>query len=592
MNFKKKFEESVRSNWNKRLLGNLKNINIQLVKANDLVECSEFDTFPIKLMLSSLSAALSTKELLGMAENGTKATLKSVKNRMDTSASYAFYDYWKHDKNSLYISASEGKDERGSDVEDPLKLISREAIEDFGIAVDVVDGTTLAAKGVNGAYSIAGAARGLRTFTDMQAYTMGGPVEVLSKLDFANDPEKEVVHFVNLLKEYYRKEVSDLKIVTHSWDTGMHHSKLISIMKEMGVQVIIPNPVIVEPPYVASMALGLLDSPDGMIGVFGLPEVVINALLCAIISDDQELWFRIASNKMLTQPQQKDLGMAFSFSKQEEETLNSLGLDVFKVYKKKNIADNMKNACFVAVALTDDPILKFNGIKKNDNSIIMETLFSGYGGITLKMITEHEIYNDISYTARNHQNIDDISVIVPITKESSISYFNRLKEFIKANGFTNLQFVDDTGMHVTIYESGIHHGGYDGDVEENIKKLLLNLKRIDILPFKLTLSRPVLLKDAIVCEVGITEKVKNNLLDIPFSVESVTDFENVNKVPDFLHVTIARLTEYFDYGEWNQLRQIISEFPEPDKGTSEIVGELQIIHIKKTPYDEVMVVTQ
>lgn len=260
-------------------------------------------------------------------------------------------------------------------------------IRKFGIAVDVIDGTTLAAKGLNGAYSIAAGAKGLKKFTDMQAYTYGGPVEILEKIDFTNKPEEEVVKFVNLLKQYFGKNYNELNIVTHSPDTGKHHNEIIAIMRKMGVNVIVPEPVIVEPPYIVSLAMES-QNIDGMIGVFGLPEVVINSILCKCINSKKELYFKIASNKMLSIPDNSNLGMMFDFSEKEKNELNLLKLDIEKVYKTEDIVSTMNNACFVATALTDDSILHFKGLKEKSGIIQLETLYTEYNKNVVKIITK------------------------------------------------------------------------------------------------------------------------------------------------------------------------------------------------------------
>lgn len=260
-------------------------------------------------------------------------------------------------------------------------------MQKFGIAVDVVDGTTLAAKGLNGSYSIAAGAKGLKKFTDMQAYTYGGPIEILEKINFENKPENEVVNFVNLLKQYYGKNYNELNIVTHSADTGNHHNEIVDIMRKMGVNVIVPEPVIVEPPYIASLAMEN-QKIDGIIGVFGLPEIVINSILCKCINVNKELYFRIASNKMLTMPENTNLGMAFDFLDKEKDELDLLKLEIKKVYKTKDLVDTMNDACFVATALTDDPILKFNGLNEKNGLLQLETLYTEYDKYIVKITTK------------------------------------------------------------------------------------------------------------------------------------------------------------------------------------------------------------
>lgn len=388
--------------WNNDLLGELKQVDIELLKSTKWNKEENVEKSAVTLLMSSLSAAISTNRVIGQGKGVSSVTLKSIKSRMDTSASHAFNDFRKSKYKKFSISVSEGKDERGRIVDDPLKQFESQEKSNLNVAVDVADGTTLAAKGLSGAYSISAGSKGLKSFPDMQAYAIGGPVEVLEQVDFYNTPEEEILHFVSLLAEYYQKPINKLKIVTHSHDTGMHHNRIIELIEQLGVTVVVPDPVIVEPPYIASMALRQQSVPDGMIGVFGLPEIVINALLCINITNKQELRFRVASNYMLSKPEISDLSEAFSFSQDEIHILEDYKINPNHVYSKADLAENYDNACFTAIALTNDPVLGFSGITRKKNTFTIETLFSTKG-ITMKIVTMHGINHPISYTARHRQ---------------------------------------------------------------------------------------------------------------------------------------------------------------------------------------------
>ena len=162
-------------------------------------------------------------------------------------------------------------------------------------------------------------------------------------------------------------------------------------MKKLGVQVIIPDPVIVEPPYILSMGLHSENGADAIIGVLGLPEMVINTLLLSTIKTDCELKFRIASNAFLDDRNKKDLEYIFNFKDTEKKDLQSLNLDIEKTYQKEEIATNFESACFCATALTDDDILKLEGLKIKNSTVKLETIFSGINGYILKLITTHLI---------------------------------------------------------------------------------------------------------------------------------------------------------------------------------------------------------
>lgn len=585
MTFIKAFEAEVRRQWNNRFLGTLKGIDLSVVNISENITEIDVDKSSITLMLSSLSAAISTQRLIGAGKDTSATFLKSIKSRMDTSASDSFGNYWKNANEILSIAASEGKDERGNVVEDSLKKVTNDKDSELSIAVDVVDGTTLAAKGLNGAYSIAAGAKGLRTFPDMQAYAIGGPIEVLDELDFSNKPEDEVIHFISLLSKYYGKMPSELRIVTHSYDTGTHHSQLISAMKSLGVQVIIPNPVIVEPPYVASMALRTAGAPDGMIGVFGLPEIVINALLCITITEKQELRFRIASNEMLFRPEETDLDLTFAFSEAEKENLESNGLDVNHIYGKLDLAESLDNACFTAIALTDDPVLGLSGISRLGDSFKVETLFSCHQGVTLKMVTRHELNNPVAYIARNQQKIDDISAVIPLLGSGSQMYLEDVIKQMQAEGFNFLNYSPVEDLHITAFEYGIHYGGYSGDLKAEKEKIAKHF--LEHTPETLTfeLGDIGIMGDSIICKVSMSQDDYRRAMSICLPEEKCSDFQNVNSMPMELHVTLARFTEYVGKKEIEKLNCFLAGVGTPTKSQRTATGELQLVHISLTPYN-------
>jgi Fructose-1,6-bisphosphatase/sedoheptulose 1,7-bisphosphatase and related proteins len=383
------------------------------------------------LLTANIATALSTGALLGTA---TQSTLKSTKSRMDTSAANVFAAVMKNAETLNYIATSEAKDERGYFVEDPLKAIDKLNIGGLGIAVDVVDGTTLAANGLDGSYSLSAAASGLTAFPDMQAYAVGAPKEVLAKFNFSNAPEEEIFSFIDHLSRFYKKPANEIRAVTHSSDTGLHHSTLIEKLKSKGVQVIVPEPVIVEPPYTLGMSLRTKNAPDCIIGVFGLPEIVINTLLLGIINKGYDLQFRIASNAMLENPNEVSLKNAFSFPRHEIEKLDLLNLKRDAVYTKETIASSLANACFSATALTDDPILGLQGYKKSGAIIKLETLFSGYNGFTIILKTFHECRNSINYAACFPQTIDDLSIVIPLQTYTVVQHVEDLMADLRKSG--------------------------------------------------------------------------------------------------------------------------------------------------------------
>ena len=582
MEFLNWIKNELKQQWNSELLGELLDIEIEILEGANLpFNDSKKISLPINLLLANIAAAISTNKLLGSAN---MFDLKSVKSRMDTSAAHAFANVMNYSKTKDYIAASEAKDEHGEIVVNPLEKISEYNSEHFGIAVDVIDGTTLAAKGLNGAYTLSAAAHGLIIFPDLQAYAVGGPSCILDNFDFYEKPEKMVDNLIASLSDYYNKPPSDLKIVTHSFDTGKHHTTLIEQLKNYGVQVIVPDPVIVEPPYVLGMALREEDAPDFMIGVFGLPEIVINTLLLAVLNKDYELRFRISSNQMLEAPEQTTLDEAFSFNNSELCKISELNLKKDLVYTKNSIALNTVGACFAATALTNDSILKLSGIKSNDSEIKLQTIFSGYDGYTIKLSTIHRCVNMISYISRFPQIVDDLSIVLPIKNNYVISIYNNLvSKFKFLNLDTKLKYTPVGDLHITLYEFGTHYGGYSSksSLAESIIEARKILAKIET-DFKCSIMCIEIKNDSIIMKITIHENSYDILKTLDFPKEQT--FFNMKSIPKEFHITVARFEEYLKENEIDCIKSIITEANIEIMNPVDIIAQPTLVHIVGTPY--------
>lgn len=578
MDFQYWLTNKIREAWNANYLGELVKTDIKfLQRGTDLDFEKEKSSLPIDLLLANIATALSTGRLLGTA---LESTLKSVKKRLDTSAGYVFANYLNSLTSKEYVAVSEGKDEKGEEVEDPLKKLDSFNPKKYGIAVDVVDGTTLAAKGLDGAYSLSAAANGLISFPDMQAYAVGAPINVLENFNFHNNPEKEIELLVENLSRYYNKPPNELKIVTHSSDTGNHHRTLINNLTSLGVQVIVPEPVIVEPPYVLGMALRTKNAPDCIIGVFGLPEIVINTLLLASIGEEYELRFRIASNSMLEHSNQNNLDDAFLFKKEEVEILKKLNLDCKFVYSKKTIASNLNNICSSSTALTYDPILDIKGFQLDNSTIRLETIFSGYGNNTLQLSTYHKCFNSINYSACYSQKIDDISLILPVKELSILNLYDEIVSELKNITDNGIVYADKKDLHITAYEFGIHYGGCD------INEILAAKEEIKDYDYKNNIFCKAVniykTNDSIIMNVVLPEDFLEDLNKKHFHLKG--KFFNIMKVPSKTHITLARFNKYLPEEINTKITNYTNSLSKKSIFPINFLSDPSLVHITETPF--------
>lgn len=125
MNFLEKLEKEIRRQWDEKFLGRLENINIKIIKQNT----ENINSVSVGIMLCTLASALSTRNVLGSAKNKNGNELKEIKAKMDTCAGKKFYEYLTKNNKTGFIAVSEGKDEKGDIVEDPLKKLQNENAE-------------------------------------------------------------------------------------------------------------------------------------------------------------------------------------------------------------------------------------------------------------------------------------------------------------------------------------------------------------------------------------------------------------------------------------------------------------------------------
>ncbi|HAN09781.1 MAG TPA: hypothetical protein DCP90_04120 [Clostridiales bacterium] len=321
---------------------------------------------------TTFKAAGSVVDYIG---TGKGENLKSVKIEVDKIASDVYMKEMKNWKQEVKVATSEGKDEFGNDqpgvATDKIELKKNESIN---IAIDAIDGTTLTALGLPGAESICAVGKGFRAFPDLQAYSILADAKVMDKLDFTSLPEVALEKNLQLIADGLGKRVDQLVMVTHGYESKKHHQTMIDRMRALGVTVVIPEPVTIEVPYTIGACLETYEI-DGIIGVFGLPEVAINSILTRMINPDKAYGFRIVGNEILKRPEQNTLDGIFDLSSEEEKVVNGLGLDKNLIYNYDNIVSGSE-CIFACAAVTDDPMLGLNGMKKERDSLIVEGLIA------------------------------------------------------------------------------------------------------------------------------------------------------------------------------------------------------------------------
>jgi len=295
-------------------------------------------------------------------------------------------------------------------------------------------------------------------------------------------------------------------------------------------------------------------------------------------------YIRIASNSMLETPEQKSLSDAFKFSETELEKITGLNLDSEVVYTKQTIASNLNNACFSATALTDDEVTGLKGYSKRDNIISMQTIFSGYKGYTIKLKTYHKCLNSIDYSACFSQMIDDLSIVLPIKDLAVKEHLERfILELENTKVKNKLLFTSISDLHITLYELGIHYGGFSSVEDINYAKIEA-LKAIDSVDKEISccIFKPALTENSIIYKVKVSEELIKQFNNMGLLLNG--KFFNVKRVPYELHITIAQFKEYLYQDDIEVLKNIVDKYTKLFTKSITFYGNPTLIHITSTPY--------
>jgi fructose-1,6-bisphosphatase/sedoheptulose 1,7-bisphosphatase-like protein/galactokinase/mevalonate kinase-like predicted kinase len=546
------------------------------------------------LPLSVLATAASVSGMVGTAN---ERNLRSTKKLIDSTAASVFADEMRQWLLDIPVGTSESKDEYG-DAQPGVGISAHEARGrgEIRAAVDVVDGTTPSALGLPGAYSICAVGDGLRSFPDMQAYAILAPRSAFGKLDLMSPPEQALGTNVTAIARALGKRVGQLTLVTHSEDTGRHHTALIAAMRALGVSVIVPEPVIVEPPYALAACVAGVPDIDGMIGVFGLPEIAINTVLCGALNRGKGIAFRLASGSPLRDRQATSLAGSFEFTSEEVAAATSSGLDLAKVYTFESITSGL-GCMFAGAAITDDPVLGLPGARSIGQQINVEGWLVDPCGNVYRMPLTFRRPSLIDHSARYPGELFDVSLLADLAAvaggEEAVRRLLDLAAQIRLGApGVHVQAPRDEargepGLHITLYE-------FTTDFAPSLP--LDDRKRLfdDAVaaaatacaalqnPLQLSFGRAIRVASAVIVEAIVDDRSQAALAR---AGDGVADQASMNmlRAPAHHHVTLARFTEVLGEEALRDLDAVIEEFNETPM-PSLSVDRLSVQWAERTPF--------
>ncbi|MEV0590941.1 fructose-bisphosphatase class II [Nonomuraea cavernae] len=338
-----------------------------------------------------LVAGMAAAARAGWLAAGPEAEEVQVrKRRIDGDATAAAESILRRFADRLVIVAGEGPGEQmpGAFLGQELGH-ARDPSRTWSGIFDYVDGTTLTALGLPGALSLGGLGKGLRGVPDLQAYAVLAPVSIAGRLDIGTPPEEHALDMVEAIgAECGVHRLGDLRVVTHSQDTGAFHQTLISRLVDGGVgEVVVPDPVIIEPPYVLARA-GLVEPrTDTMIGVFGFPELAFACLILDLIAPQFTFVFRPASLSGL-RAKSVTLAPLFDFEDEEVEQLADVGLGPHSRLLGSDLVPTGSGRAAAMFSVTGSPLLSLEPPARHDGAVSVEGLLVERGRMTrLKVIS-------------------------------------------------------------------------------------------------------------------------------------------------------------------------------------------------------------
>ncbi|MEU0676120.1 fructose-bisphosphatase class II [Streptomyces sp. NPDC006172] len=314
------------------------------------------------LVAAMASAALAAAE--APAEFTDGMSLNDRKVAVDGAATAAAEKILQQAPFGIRVAAGEGErdDSPGAHSGQWLGAMDADATHVVDGVFDYVDGTELAATGQVGALSLGGFGDGVRPVPDLQAYAVLAPLDLLHDLDLMLRPEDGVVPQLDRIAAAVGKRPAELTVSTHSIASKPMHRALIELMRGRVGEVLVPEQVTVEPPYLLSL-VGLSEPRiDSMIGAIGLSELAFAAGLVDLLAPRLGFAFRLASvSGPRAEPDLTCLDALFKFSEDEEAALRSSGWAKDRQYTSEDLVRPGTSRAAAVFAVTDNPALGIRG---------------------------------------------------------------------------------------------------------------------------------------------------------------------------------------------------------------------------------------
>ena len=142
---------------------------------------------------------------------------------------------------------------------------------------------------------------------------------------------------------------------------------------------------------------------------------------------------------------------------------------------------------------------------------------------------------------------------------------------------------------MTLYEYGVHYGGYPSELQQVETQLVQHFAKNCDREWTLNLEDISILGDSIVCNINMGLKEKEIAAYMAVYEKSLLEFVNINAIPVNLHITLARFVTYTEQYKLDRLNLFLKNLPLPTQEERIIKAKSQLVHIGMTPYNNVKI---
>lgn len=307
---------------------------------------------------SLLLAALASASRAARAE-GVRSIDKTdfdwVKRAVDGAATSAGEKVLNSSTARIVVRAGEGARDKSPGA--VLDQTFGHGLTSMHAVLDYVDGTGLVAAGLPNALSLGALSRKVERAPDLKAFAVFGPRQVVSQLDAWQSPEETATSAFHGLQHLRGCSANDLTVLTHSRDVGRPQDEWYDFLRARVGELIVPDPIAVEPPFVLSTMLPLGPRVDLLVGVMGLVELLYAAVLLDLGGSDYCFRFRVVSSTSA-----KDLAgdcpRAFDLCPTDSRIVREAGLDQGLVYSSEDFLGPGSSEVAGMFAVTENTMLK------------------------------------------------------------------------------------------------------------------------------------------------------------------------------------------------------------------------------------------